>query len=409
MDCPTYYNSSEWCMDDGIAFHLIGGVAMSNLLYRQCECPRCQQSGEHPDKVLHHQLNLLLAYLNGQQRRWVAAMASRFLGSGGIELTSRITGLPLDTIRDGQRDLDGGLQGYWVDRDRSSHRVRRPGAGRPRRLTADQANRLKELLSHGATAHGWVNDIWTLRRIRQVVKKELGEQLCIPSLRRALKEQLGWTLQKPVQQLRDHDDEEVERWKKEEFSRIKHDACCRRAHLAFIDESGFMLAPSCRRTYAPRGSGPVVKVTDPHAKISAIAAIVVSPEYRNARLVYQLSADYANFNGSTISTFLRSLCDEVQNRITVIWDSVRIHYAEPVKNLLTGRNTLVLEQFPPNASGLNPVDCIWSYIKYGRLPNYAPFDLAELRKTLTAELRRLKKHPELLFSFISRTGLTLVD
>lgn len=152
-----------------------------------------------------------------------------------------------------------------------------------------------------------------------------------------------------------------------------------------------------------------MKVTDPHAKISAIAAIVVSPEYRNARLVYQLSADYANFNGSTISTFLRSLCDEVQNRITVIWDSVRIHYAEPVKNLLTGRNTLVLEQFPPNASGLNPVDCIWSYIKYGRLPNYAPFDLAELRKTLTAELRRLKKHPELLFSFISRTGLTLVD
>ena len=170
-----------------------------------------------------------------------------------------------------------------------------------------------------------------------------------------------------------------------------------------------MLAPSCRRTYAPRGSGPVVKVTDPHAKISAIAAIVVSPEYRNARLVYQLSADYANFNGSTISTFLRFLCGEIQNRMTVIWDSVRIHYAEPVKDLLTGRNTLVLEQFPPNASGLNPVDGIWSYIKYGRLPNYAPFDLTELRKTVTAELRRLKKHPDLLFSFISRTGLTLTN
>ena len=75
-----------------------------------------------------------------------------------------------------------------------------------------------------------------------MVQKELGEQLCIVTLRRALKEQLGWTLQKPVQQLRDHDEGEVERWRKEEFSRIKREARRRYAHLAFIDESGFMLA-----------------------------------------------------------------------------------------------------------------------------------------------------------------------
>ena len=135
---------------------------------------------------------------------------------------------------------------------------------------------------------------------------------------------------------------------------------------------------------------------------------MVSPEYRNARLVYQLSADYANFNGIEHFHLPSFSLRSSQNPLTVIWDSVRIHYAEPVKDLLTGRNTLVLEQFPPNASGLNPVDGIWSYIKYGRLPNYAPFDLAELRKTLTAELRRLKKHPDLLFSFIRRTGLTLI-
>ncbi|NQU22983.1 MAG: IS630 family transposase [Candidatus Nealsonbacteria bacterium] len=406
---PPYYNSLEWRMDDGLSFHSVGGVAMSALLTHQCKCTRCQRPSEHPDKLLHHQLNVLLAYLNGQQRRWVAAMASRFLGSGGIKLTSRITGLSPDTIRDGQHDLDTGLQGYWVDPGRSNHRARHPGGGRPRRLTADQANRLKELLSQGATAHGWVNDLWTLRRIRQLVQRELGERLCLTTLRRALKEQLGWTLQKPVQQLRDHDDEEVDRWKKEEFSRIKHEASCRHAHLVFIDESGFMLAPTCRRTYAPRGSGPVVKVTDPHAKISAIAAIVVSPKYGNARLVYQLSPDRANFNGSTVTKFLRFLCDRVQNRMTVIWDSIRIHYAEPVRNFLTGRNTLVLERFPPNTSGLNPADGIWSYIKYGRLPNYAPLDLPELRRTLTAEFRRLKKHPNFLFSFIRRTGLTLDD
>jgi hypothetical protein len=151
---------------------------MSNLLSRQCRCPCCQQPGEHPDKRLHHQLNVLLSYLNGQQRRWVAALVSRFMGLGGIKLTSQITGLPPETIRQGQHDLDAGLQGYWVDRVSSHHHVRRPGGGRPRRLTAAQANRLKELLSKGATAQGWLNDLWTLRRIRHVVRKEFGKKIC---------------------------------------------------------------------------------------------------------------------------------------------------------------------------------------------------------------------------------------
>lgn len=366
----------------------------------QCGCTKCR-AGDHPDREDHRRLNVLLGRLDEQQRRWVAAREAMRLGHGGFQRIAEITGLHPETIRRGRDELDAGLQDCPTDG------VRRPGGGRPRRLTADQANRLKELLSKGATAHGWKNDLWTLRRVGRVVRVELGEKVCPAALRKALHDQLGWTLQKPVQQLRDRNDVEIERWKKEEFARIKDQARTRHSHLAFIDESGFMLAPTLRRTYAPSGHAPIQKVTDPHAKISAIAAIVVSREYRNARLVYQLSGDYANFNGGNISTFLRFLCGEVKNPVTVIWDSVRIHYAEPVKGILVGRNTLVLEKFPANAPGLNPVDGVWSYIKYGRLPNYAPFDLGELRKTLTAELRRLRKHPDLLFSFIRRTGLGL--
>lgn len=312
-----------------------------------------------------------------------------------------MTGLSPKTIGRGQLELDNELQGRPVGR------ARLPGGGARRRLTDEDVTNLSTILAGGPTAHGWINDLWTLRRVRQVVQKELGKTLCTVSLRRALTEQLGWTLQKPVQQLRDRDDIAIERWKNEEFPRIKHEASSRHAHLAFIDESGFMLAPTLRRTYAPRGHAPVLTVSDPHAKISVIAAIVISPEYRNARFTYQLSSDYANFNGVNISAFLRFLYNEIKNPITVIWDSVRVHYAKSVKDLLTGRNRLVLEEFPPNAPGLNPVDGAWSYIKYGRLPNYAPFDLRELRKTLTAELRRLGKHPDLLFSFIHRTGLML--
>jgi transposase len=177
--------------------------------------------------------------------------------------------------------------------------------------------------------------------------------------------------------------------------------------MTFIDESGFMLAPTLRRTYAPRGRAPVDKVTDPHARISVIGAITLSLEYKRVRLTFQLLPDNANFHGESIAAFLRILSERVKGPNTIIWDSVRIHLAESVQGYLSAMDGIVTETFPPHAPDLNPVDSVWSYIKYARLPNYTPFDLSELRKTLTAELRRVQGQPHLLLSFIRRTGLAL--
>ena len=92
----------------------------------QCECPNCQQAGDHPDKKLHHQMNLLLSRLNEQQQRWYAALEAKKLGRGGMTLMSQITGMSLDTIRRGRNELEEDLMERPVDR------VRLPGGGRPR-------------------------------------------------------------------------------------------------------------------------------------------------------------------------------------------------------------------------------------------------------------------------------------
>ena len=222
-----------------------------------------------------------------------------------------------------------------------------------------------------------------------------------------LNEQLGWSLQKPALQLRDRDDDEIARWKAEEFPSITKQAWDRHAHLTFIDESGFMLAPTLRRTYAPRGHAPIVEVSDPHARISVIGAITLSPRHRHVRFTFQMLPDNANFHGGSVAEFLRTLSGEVKGPNTIIWDSVRIHLAEAVQNYLSTTGDIVTETFPPNAPNLNPVDGVWSHIKYGRLPNYTPFDLFQLRRKLTAELKRLQRQPDLLLSFICRTGLNL--
>ena len=90
-----------------------------------CQCPDCLRSTDHPNWPLHHQMNLFLSRLNEQQRRWFVALESNKIGHGGDTLLAHITGLDVETIRRGRRELDEELATRPVDR------VRQAGGGRP--------------------------------------------------------------------------------------------------------------------------------------------------------------------------------------------------------------------------------------------------------------------------------------
>lgn len=89
-----------------------------------CQCANCQQPGEHPDKKLHQQMNLLLSRLDEQQRRWYVAVEANRVGHGGVRLLSQVTGLDEKTIQRGQQELE---QGFG---ERPTERIRAPGGGR---------------------------------------------------------------------------------------------------------------------------------------------------------------------------------------------------------------------------------------------------------------------------------------
>jgi hypothetical protein len=78
-----------------------------------------------PLREQHHQMNLFLSCLDEQQRRWYAALESKRIGHGGDSQVSQITGLDVETIRRGRRELAGELA------DRPSQQVRLPGGGQP--------------------------------------------------------------------------------------------------------------------------------------------------------------------------------------------------------------------------------------------------------------------------------------
>lgn len=96
-----------------------------SIQVRNCQCPVCLESQEQATWQLHHQMNVFLSRLDEQQRRWYVALESKRVGHGGDTLLSQITGLDVETIRRGRRELDDELAQRPVERTRET------GGGRP--------------------------------------------------------------------------------------------------------------------------------------------------------------------------------------------------------------------------------------------------------------------------------------
>lgn len=89
----------------------------------QCDCKDCQ-GGEEETVRYHHQLNVLMSRLDERQRRWLAALEANRLGHGGTQRMREVTGLDINTIRRGRRELADDLV------DCSPERIRARGGGR---------------------------------------------------------------------------------------------------------------------------------------------------------------------------------------------------------------------------------------------------------------------------------------
>ena len=90
----------------------------------ECQCASCCENQDGVERQLHHQMNVFLSRLDEQQRRWYVALESKKIGHGGDTVLSQITGMNVETIRHGRREIDDDLGSRPVDR------VRLAGGGR---------------------------------------------------------------------------------------------------------------------------------------------------------------------------------------------------------------------------------------------------------------------------------------
>src|SRR5277367_1149640 len=297
----------------------------------------------------------------------------------------------------------------WLELDRSPVGLAaKPHPGPDTRLNRKQQRQLERLLLQGAKAHGWPNELWTTRRIAELIRRTFDVSLHHDHVGRFLHRVLHWSPQKPSKRARERNEKAIKRWQRDEFPRIVEEATGRNAHLVFLDESGFFLTPTVRRTWGPTGHTPELFTPDRRDRISAISGITLSPQRLRLNFYFTLLPDNKNAKAKDVVGFLRRLKQQLGGPFTVLWDGSNTHSrARGVKAYLAKHPEIVAETLPAYAPEINPDENVWSWTKYGRLANLAAQDTRELRERIEQEFAVLRKERGYLDSFIQDAELCI--
>ena len=95
-----------------------------------------------------------------------------------------------------------------------------PQAERPRKLDPSDYPRLWEILLEGAVAYGFPNELWTLRRIAGVIRREFGVHYHPSHVWKILRK-AKWSCQVPERRAIQRDEEKVEHWKRYKWPAIE--------------------------------------------------------------------------------------------------------------------------------------------------------------------------------------------
>lgn len=101
--------------------------------------------------------------------------------------------------------------------------VSKPHPGARPRLDESQLAELEKLLLQGAVQAGFDSDLWTCPRVARVIEDHFGVKYHPDNVWKILRK-IGWTCQKPERRARERNEQQIERWRKVEWPRIKKGA-----------------------------------------------------------------------------------------------------------------------------------------------------------------------------------------
>lgn len=143
------------------------------------------------------------------QRRRLRGGRLLLKGASQAEVARRL-GVSRATVCDWNTRLEqGGLDA-----------LRRRPRGRPAGLDASRRAELAKALKAGAMTHGFPTELWTLKRVGNLIQRQFGQAYSASQIWRILSG-LGWSCQRPTGRALERDEPAIGQWKKRRWPALK--------------------------------------------------------------------------------------------------------------------------------------------------------------------------------------------
>jgi len=172
--------------------------------------------------------------------------------------------------------------------------------------------------------------------------------------------------------------------------------------VLFLDETGLMLQPLVRRSWAPKGQRPVLYCWDRHDRLSIIAGLTLSSARHHVGLYFAIHDQ--NIKTDEVEDFIRDVRRQVRKPLIVIMDRLPAHRSAAQRLLKDG---FAIEWLPGYAPDLNPTEALWSHTKYSDLANFVPDDTLDLEVEAEFALETTQGDQKMLQSFFHAAALSI--
>jgi len=96
----------------------------------------------------------------------------------------------------------------------------RIASGRPPKLNKKQKAELLRMLMQGPMAFGWNTDVWTTKRVVELIRRKFSVTYHFSQVSRILHAQ-GWSAQKPERRALERNEAAIREWKTTTWKRVK--------------------------------------------------------------------------------------------------------------------------------------------------------------------------------------------
>jgi len=234
--------------------------------------------------------------------------------------------------------------------------------------------------------------LWTAKMVGQLIFQRFGINLSKASVCRLLA-QLGLTPQRPVWRAYQQRPEQVQKWLKEEYPRIRALARRHNAMIFFGDEAGIRSDHHAGTTWAMKGKTPIVSSTGARFGLNLISAVSAQGEFRFMTIRGRVGA-------ARFIEFIKRLIHGVDRTVFLIVDGHPAHKAKMVSRFVDSvKDRFRLFFLPPYSPELNPDERVWNDLKNNGIGKQVITTPAQLHSAVMSYLRFIQKSPARVRSY----------